>query len=59
MMWFAWTIIGLAQVYLNRYMKHKWRWNKLVHGILGIFSMALVIAAGVLSLNASGWKINS
>ena len=58
-MWFAWTIIGLIQIYLNRYMKHKWRWNKLVHGILGIFSMAIVIAAGVLSLNASGWKINS
>ena len=56
---FAWTLIGLIQVYLNRYMKHKWRWNKLVHGILGILSMAMVIAAGVLSLNASDWKINS
>ena len=58
-MWVAWVIIGLAQIYTTRYFKHYWRWNKVVHSILGIFSMALVVTAGFLALKTGGWTINS
>ena len=49
-MWFTWVVIGLSQIYLNRYMKDNWRWNKLLHAILGMFAMALTITAAMLAM---------
>ena len=58
-MWGTWALIGLLQIYTNRYWRKHWRWNKIVHAILGLFSMALVITAGFIALNLGGWTINS
>ena len=58
-MWLTWVIIGLAQIYTSRYWKHYWRWNKVVHSVLGFFSLALVVTSGFLALNKSKWTINS
>ena len=58
-MWVSWTLISLVQIYLTRYLKHRWRWNKLVHSILGVFSLTLLITAGFLALHAKDWKIES
>lgn len=57
-MWTSWALIGLCQIYTNRYLRHKWRWAKLVHALLGFLAMALVVTAGFLALNAGGWSIN-
>ena len=44
-MWATWVVIGLVQIFTTRYWKHYWRWNKLVHSILGILSLGLVTTA--------------
>ena len=58
-MWTTWVIISLVQMYTTRYWKHYWRWNKLIHSILGFFSLALVTTAGFLALKTGDWTINS
>lgn len=58
-MWTSWALIGLCQIYTNRYLRHKWQWSKTVHAILGFFAMALVITAGFIALKVGGWTINS
>ena len=59
LLWITWTLFSLIQVYLTRYLKHRWRWNKVVHTILGTLSLAVLIAAGFLSLNAKDFKVSS
>ena len=59
LMWGTWALIGLMQIYTNRYWKKNWRWNKIVHAALGFLSMAMVITAGFIALNLGGWTINS
>lgn len=49
-MWTAWVVISLNQIYTNRYFAVKWRWNKIVHAILGAISMVLTIIGGLLAL---------
>lgn len=56
-MWSTWVVIGLSQIYLNRYMKDNWRWNKLLHAILGMFAMALTITAAMLAMQTGGWVL--
>jgi hypothetical protein len=58
-MWFSWAFIGLAQIYLNRYLRHYWRISKIMHAILGTFALALVVTAGFISIKTGGWKINT
>lgn len=58
-MWLSWAVIGLLQIYTNRYWAKNWRWNKKVHAILGFASMALVVTAGFIALKTGGWTINS
>ena len=38
-------------------MKVNWRWNKLLHAILGMFAMALTITAALLAMQTGGWVI--
>ena len=57
-MWFSWTVIGLCQIYTNRYLRHKWRWSKITHAILGFFAAALTITAGLIALKLGGWSFN-
>ena len=54
-MWFAWTIIGICQVYTNRYMKHYWRWGQTLHTGLGIASGLLTLAGIIIILQWLGW----
>ena len=55
----AWTLIGLLQICTNRYWRTNWRWNKVVHAILGFFALALTLTAGFIALKKGGWNINS
>ena len=58
-MWTSWALIGLLQISTNRYLKHHWRWSKIVHSVLGFFAMALVITASLIALKTGGWTIGS
>jgi len=58
-MWGAWALIGLLQIYTNRYYRHMWKWSKLAHGILGFIAGALMITAGFIAIKTGGWTINS
>ena len=58
-MWMTWALIGLLQICTNRYWRHKWRWNKIVHAVLGFFAAALIITAGFIAIKIGGWTINS
>ena len=49
-MWVSWAVIGLLQIFTNRYWSYKWKWNRLMHMYLGFFSSALIITAGFLAL---------
>ena len=58
-MWVGWTLIGLGQIMTGRYWRHYWRWTKPIHGLLGIFSLILNFASGMLLLYIKGWKVTS
>jgi len=57
-MWIGWTVIGMLQIWTNRYMRAHWRWNKVVHSILGFAALALILTSGFVALQAHGWRIN-
>ena len=59
MMWTTWALIGLLQICTNRYWKTNWRWNRILHAILGVVSMGLTIAAAMIALSVGGWTISS
>ena len=54
-MWISWALIGLLQISTNRYFRAHWKWNKLVHAILGFLAFALVLTAGLLALKKKDW----
>ena len=54
-MWTGWSLIGLLQIYTNRYWRHYWRWSKTIHAILGLFSMSLGVTASFIALKTGGW----
>jgi len=58
-MWISWAVIGLLQIWTNRYMRAHWRWNKVVHAILGFAALLFVLIAGFIALSVGGWTINS
>lgn len=58
-MWVGWAVIGLLQICTNRYWRAQWRWNKVVHAILGFASLLLTLVAGFIGLVLSKWQINS
>mmetsp|Transcript_16312 Transcript_16312/g.20666 ORF Transcript_16312/g.20666 Transcript_16312/m.20666 type:complete len:119 (-) Transcript_16312:1508-1864(-) len=58
-MWISWALIGLLQISTNRYWRDSWRWNKIVHAILGFSAFVLVLTAGLLSLGHKDWTLNS
>ena len=58
-MWTTWALIGLSQIFPNRYARHHWRWNKIAHAILGWISLAFILTGGFIALKTGGWTINS
>lgn len=58
-MWISWALIGALQIYTNRYWRAHWRWNKIVHAMLGFLALILVITSAFIAINIGGWTINS
>ena len=58
-MWSSWALIGLLQICTNRYWRTNWRWNKVVHALLGLLAMVLVLTAGLITIKLDGWSIRS
>jgi len=56
-MWFAWTILGLAQIWTGRYLVHLWKWRLFFHSVLGGLSGFLTLAAAIIILtwNPLSW----
>ena len=50
-MWVCWTIIGLLQIYTNRYMMHKWKWRGTLHNTLGSIASVMVIFSSIMAMN--------
>lgn len=55
LMWFAWSVLGVAQVYTNRYMKHFWRFRQAIHTTLGVLSGCVTLAGTIIVLSWLDW----
>jgi len=55
MMCFSWTIISVAQIYTNRYLRHKWQWRQILHSVLGFLTMLITLAAALIAANVYGF----
>jgi hypothetical protein len=55
-MWFTWTLVGVAQIWTGRYLVHWWRWRQFVHSTLGGLMGVLTIAGVVLILKFLNFK---
>ena len=49
-MWLAWTLVGVAQIWTGRYLVHLWRWRQFVHSALGSMMGVLTITGVALIL---------
>ena len=58
MMWFAWSIVGVAQIWTGRYLVHWWRWRQFSHSMLGSLIGALTIVGALLILKWLGWTFD-
>lgn len=58
-MWGAWTLIGLVQIYTNRYMKHFWKVRHYIHSVTGFLIFAITVVSGLLTIRKLGWTIAS
>jgi len=55
-MWFAWTLVGVAQVWTGRYLVLWWRWRQFSHSVLGGLIGVLTLAGAVVILNWLSWS---
>lgn len=55
-MWISWTLICVAQVWTNRYLKHHWKWRQAAHTTLGVLSLLLTLAATLIILDTLHWE---
>ena len=56
-LWVSWTLVGLLQLYTNRYWKHLWRWRQTLHTVAGTLSTLLTIIFGFMALGRVNWEI--
>ena len=54
-MWFAWTFIGISQIWTGRYLKHYWRWKQFIHSVLGGFIGILTLTGAIVMLDWLRW----
>lgn len=56
-MYGCWSILSIVQIYMNRYLRHKWRWRQLVHTIVGTLSTILTIGSACYALYLDGYHV--
>jgi len=56
-MWFAWTIVGIAQIWTGRYLVHWWRWRQFTHSVLGSLIGILTVAGAIIILKWIDWGL--
>ena len=49
-MWASWTIVGLLQIYTNRYMMHQWKWRGILHNIAGSIASFMVMFSSIMAM---------
>jgi hypothetical protein len=56
-MWGCWGLLGFMMVLSNRYLKHRWRLNMLIHSICGTAIFILNLLYGLGAIYYLDWKI--
>ena len=51
-MYACWSVLSLVQLYLNRYLRHYWRYRQLLHSIIGTIMLICTIGSASLALVA-------
>lgn len=61
MMWAAWGVLGLVQLFTNRYLKggNGWRYTMWVHRISGTLTLVITWTMAMLALKRSGWRVEA
>ena len=59
LMWTSWTLIGVGQIYTNRYLKHYYTKHQLLHSIFGCMTLVFTTTAACIAFNLSGWAIST
>ena len=57
-MWTSWTVISTLQIVTNRYSKHWWQWNQILHGSLGFLSGVLTLTAAIVMWRYQNKRVN-
>ena len=56
-MWATWGILGLIIISFNRYLKHYWRANGILHAVLGTIIMISNLVYGLGAIYKNNWVI--
>jgi hypothetical protein len=58
-MWAAWGILGVVQLFTNRYLRlHKgWRYTMWVHRIAGTCTLLITWVMAMLAIKRAGWVV--
>ena len=59
MQWSCWTIVGLLQIYTNRYLAHLWKWKSLLHNIAGFLASFMCIFSTYMATKENGFTLFS
>lgn len=57
MMWVCWGLMGFMMVWSNRYLKHHWRLNMIIHSLCGTGLFLLNLIFGLGAIVYLDWKI--
>ena len=58
MMWAAWGLLGFTMIWSNRYLKHHWRFNMIIHSVCGTIIFIFNLVFGLSAIWYLRWKIN-
>ena len=58
LMWAAWSLFALIQIYTNRYLVHKWQWRQIVHSVVGTLILLTSITSFGFVFKALDFKVH-
>lgn len=57
MMWICWGLCGFIMVWSNRYLKHRWQLNMIIHSVCGTLVFILNLIFGLGAMCYMKWEI--
>ena len=58
-MYTIWSIVSLLQIFLNRYLRHFWRWKQALHTVIGILALICTAIGASFSLKQDGTYVDN